>query len=162
MTKNFSRVNEIWQMKKPIILLILILATSAFAGESFPEKGWTDRPNPIASPDAISGGEISVYLAQYPKSLNYYLDISTQSAQIFGSIYETLLTMNPITLEYEPGLAKRWAISDDKKIFTFFMDKKARWSDGRPITAYDVKWTYDNIMDPKKPHGDSQSRHGTV
>ena len=140
-------------MKKLIIFLILILATSAFADELFPEKGWKDKPNPIASPDALPGGEISVYLAQYPKSLNYYLDLSTQSAQIFGSIYETLLTMNPITLEYEPGLAEGWSISGNKRIFIFFIDKKAQWSDGRPITAHDVKWTYDAVMDPKNLTG---------
>jgi microcin C transport system substrate-binding protein len=129
-----------------------MLAAAANA-EDFPAATWRDQLNPLASPDAYPGGEISIFLGQYPKSLNYYLDPSTQSAQIFGSLFETLLSMNPVTLEYEPGLADRWSISADKKEFTFFIDRQAQWSDGRPVTAQDVKWTYDVIMDPKNLTG---------
>ena len=87
--------------------------------------------------------------ARSPKSFNYYLDLSFQAAQIFGSLYETLLSMNPLTLEYVPALAQNWRISDDKKTFTFTIDPNARWSDDRPITSADVKWTYDAVMNPK-------------
>ncbi len=135
-------------MKKLIFFLILFAASFAFADEMFPQKGWKDKPNPLVSPDAVPGGEISVFAGQYPKSLNYYLDNNVLSAEIFGAMYESLLSMNPVTLEYEPGLAEKWSISDDKKTFTFHIDKKARWSDGSLVTAYDVKWTYDTIMDP--------------
>ena len=44
---------------------------------------------------------------------------------------------------------KTGRISDDKKTFTFTIDPTARWSDDRPITSADVKWTYDAVMDPK-------------
>jgi len=136
-------------MRKLTALLIVLMCTSALAADFFPKPGWRDAPNPYASPDAEIGGEMSLYLAQYPKSLNYYLDNSFQASQIFGTLYETLLTMHPATLEYEPGIAAKWSISDDKKTFTFYIDKTAKWSDGRPITAQDVRWTYDAIMDPK-------------
>jgi microcin C transport system substrate-binding protein len=106
-------------------------------------------PNPAADPRAVVGGDFSVYLSQYPKSINYYLDVSTQSAQIFGTVFETLLNTNPVSLDYEPWLAERWSISEDKKTFTFILNTKAKWSDGRPITAQDVKWTYDTIVNPK-------------
>ena len=140
-------------MKKIILLILFFMATSAFADEFFPKKGWTDNPDLLASPDALPGGEISTFAGQYPKSLNYYIDNNMLSAEIFGAMYETLLNMNPLTLEYEPGLAERWSISTNKKIFTFYIDKRARWSDGSPITAHDVKWTYDAIVDPKNLTG---------
>jgi len=139
--------------KKLIFILIFFLAVPSIAGELFPKKGWTDKPDPLASTEAVVGGEISIFAGQYPKSLNYYLDNNVLSAEIFGSMYETLLTINPVTLDYEPGLAEKWLLSDDKKSFTFYMDKRARWSDGRPVTAHDVKWTYDTIMDPKNLTG---------
>ena len=135
-------------MRKLLVVLIVLACTGAYAAEFFPKPGWKDQPNPYASPDAEIGGEISLYLAQYPKSLNYYLDPSFQANQIFGSLYESLLGLNPATLEYEPAIAQQWSISDDKKTFTFYIDKTARWSDGEPITARDVRWTYDMIMDP--------------
>jgi microcin C transport system substrate-binding protein len=140
-------------MRKLLVVLIVLTCTCAYAAEFFPRPGWKDEPDPYASPDAEIGGEISLYLAQYPKSLNYYLDISFQAAQIFGSLYETLLGLNPATLEYEPAIAEKWSISEDKKTFTFYIDETARWSDGKPITAQDVRWTYDMIMDPNNLTG---------
>jgi microcin C transport system substrate-binding protein len=140
-------------MRKMIVLLIVLTCTGAWAAEFFPGPEWQDEPNPYASPDAEIGGEISLYLAQYPKSLNYYLDSSFQAQRIFGSLYETLLGLNPATLEYEPAIAEKWSLSEDKKTFTFYIDKTARWSDGKPITAQDVKWTYDAIMDPNNLTG---------
>jgi microcin C transport system substrate-binding protein len=149
--RGYERV----MIKKLFFILLFLTATvtSAFADEMFPKKGWTDRPDPIASQDAVTGGEISIFAGQYPKSLNYYIDNNVLSAEIFGALYETLLSINPVTLEYEPGLAEKWVIADDKKTFTFYIDKKARWSDGRSITAYDVKWTYEAIMDPRNLTG---------
>jgi microcin C transport system substrate-binding protein len=127
----------------------------------YPLPDWSDRPDPLASSDARAGGEISVFAGQYPKSLNYYLDNNVLSADVFSTMFETLLTMNPVTLEYEPGLAVRWSISEDKKTYTFHIDPTARWSDGTPVTAADVRWTYDVIMDPGNmtgPHKISMAR----
>jgi len=139
--------------KKLIFILILFLAAPSIAGELFPKKGWSDKLNPLASRYAVPGGEISIFAGQYPKSLNYYLDNNVLSAEIFGAMFESLLSINPVTLEYEPGLAEKWLISDDKKSFTFYIDRRAGWSDGAAITAHDVKWTYDAIMDPKNLTG---------
>jgi len=131
------------------IFPLLLAAAVAGADETFPDTGWRDRPNPLADPGAQVGGEIAVYLGQYPRSLNYYLDGSTQSAQVFGALYESLLDMDPVSAEYRPGLAERWTISADKRTFTFQIDPAARWSDGRAVTAQDVRFTYDTSMDPK-------------
>lgn len=120
-----------------------------------------DRPDPIASPRAEKGGEISVFGGQYPKSMNNYLDNNMLSAEIFGVMYESLLSLHPLTLAYEAAIADRWSVSEDKKTFTFHIDADARWSDGKPITARDVAWTYDAIMDPGNltgPHKVSMER----
>jgi len=144
-------------MCNKIIIIAIVLfffgAVSLSGQTSFPEKNWNDIFNPLANPNAVSGGTISVFAGQYPKSLNYYLDNNVLSAEIFGAMFETLLTMNPVTLEYEPGLASNWIISDDKKEFIFKIDKNAGWSDGSPITAHDVRFTYDVIMDEKNLTG---------
>ncbi|MFC1856416.1 extracellular solute-binding protein [Thermodesulfobacteriota bacterium] len=141
---------------KTLIIIVVIISTLtmlAFGEEFFPDNDWDDRPDPLTSPYAVPGGEISTFAGQYPKSLNYYLDNNVLSGEIFGAMYETLLSMNPVNLAYEPGLAKKWSISADKKTFTFYMNPQARWSDGRPITAQDVLWTYTAIMDPKNLTG---------
>lgn len=119
----------------------------------FPKDTWKDRPDPIASPHAQKGGEIAVFAGQYPKSMNYYLDNNMLSAEIFGVMFESLLSINPVSLEYDPAIADKWKISEDKKTFTFHIDKDARWSDGTPVTARDVAWTYKAVMDPKHMTG---------
>ena len=40
-----------------------------------------------------------------------------------------------------PGLAQSWEISEDKKTYTFKLDPKARFHDGKPVTAKDVLFT---------------------
>ena len=136
------------------IFIILNLAAPLVAADNFfPPADWQDRLDPLAGPDAVAGRKISVWLGPYPKSLNYYLDTSSQAAQVFGALFETLLTQNPITLAFEPALAERWSVSADKRSFTLYLNKNARWSDGTPLTAADVRFTYDTIMDPKNLTG---------
>ena len=130
------------------IALLLLAARLLSADESFPKPEWADAPNPLADSHAVVGGEISVFAGQYPRSLNYYLDPNTFSAEVFGAMFESLIEVDPVTAEYVPGIADRWIISDDQRGFTFHLDPRARWSDGRPITAADVKWTFDAIRNP--------------
>ena len=142
-------------MKKSLVAVLLVISLSGFAfcDQTFPQKGWTDKPNPLASPDAEIGGEISIFAGQYPKSFNYYLANNSFTSELFGYMFETLLGNDPLTLDYIPGLADRWVISDDKKTFTFHISPKAKWSDGNPITAEDVRWTFQTILKPENLTG---------
>ncbi|RYZ76943.1 MAG: peptide ABC transporter substrate-binding protein [Proteobacteria bacterium] len=53
------------------------------------------------------------------------------------------------TYEDYPMLAEKSEISKDGKQFTFTLRKGAKWSDGKPVTAEDVKFSFDVIFDPK-------------
>lgn len=139
----------------PIVVLLILLVTALGAAETFyPADGWVERPNLAAAPDeALPSDILTEFLGPSPKSLNYYLDNNTMSAQVFDLLYESLLARDPVTLEYVPMLANRWSISEDRQTFTFWLDPNARWSDGQPITAEDVIWTYDTLLDPKNLTG---------
>jgi len=65
-----------------------------------------------------------------------------------GLCYESMLDLDPLTYEYIPNLAKRWAIADDKVTFFFEMDERACWSDGKPVVAEDVVRTWELYTDP--------------
>jgi peptide/nickel transport system substrate-binding protein len=61
-----------------------------------------------------------------------------------GFFYEPLVYVN--TLENGkamPWLATSWAWSDNNKVLTFTIRKGVKWSDGVPMTAADVVFTYD-------------------
>ncbi len=107
-----------------------------------------DKINPIASDNAIPGGNINIFGGQFPKSFNYYLETSYTASEVFGLLYESLIGMDPVTADYTANIAKNWIISEDKKTFTFELDENARWSDGKPISAEDVVWTFNAIMNP--------------
>lgn len=125
-----------------------ILWAGAAEERAFPSPDWEDRPDPLADPRALPGGALTWYGGMYPRSLNGYLDNNAFSYLVSGLLYESLLDIDPITAEYRPGLARRWTISGDLKTFTFEIDPEACWSDGRPVTAEDVRWTFDRVMDP--------------
>ena len=56
-------------------------------------------------------------------------------------MYETLLVYNPLTGKMEPLLAEAIAQLDDR--VEIVVNKAARWSDGKPVTGWDVKFSFD-------------------
>jgi len=137
-------------------ILCVCAALLARADDVYPKPEWRDTPDPLASPYAEPGGMIRFAAFQPPKSLNAYIDNNTYTRQVFGMMYESLLGVDSLTTEFVPYLAKRWTISDDKLTYTFELDEVAAWSDGRPVTAEDVKWTFDQVMDPRHATGASK------
>ena len=117
----------------------------------FEEKEWKTSPldpNPEGS-RACPGGSISMAVSEYPPTFRIFgKDTHLQILSLMeGLVYESLLGMNPRTLEYEPNLASRWWISPDGKEYYFRMDPKAKWSDGKPVTAMDVEATFTLMTD---------------
>lgn len=133
-------------------VLALLMAFSALA-ETFPAKDWVEKPDPIASPNAKRGGSISLWGHNYPPSFNAYLASYAMSSEVFGKMYSSLMDVHPVDLSFQPGIVRSWDISDDKKVFTLYIDPRAKWSDGRAITAHDIKWTVATILDPKNLTG---------
>ncbi len=78
-----------------------------------------------------------------PATFNYPLNQSAYS--VFGFIYEGLLNENGLTGELEPALAESWQISPDTKRITFTLRSDLKWSDGEPLTADDIIFTYNEI-----------------
>ena len=69
---------------------------------------------------------------------------------IAANIYSGLLKFNPKTMEPEPDLAKSWTISPDGLTYTFNLRDNVQWHKGYgQLTARDVKYSFDRIMDPR-------------
>lgn len=140
--------------RNPSALVLLVPFLGAIAdGLPSLEARLTDRESPLASPAAQVGGTFRTFAGGSPKSLNYYLDNNSFTAQIFGLMFESLLGSDPITGDHAPGLARRWTVSDDGRVFTFELDPEARWSDGQPVTADDVCWTFGKLVAPENLTG---------
>ncbi|MBR1836815.1 MAG: ABC transporter substrate-binding protein [Kiritimatiellae bacterium] len=133
--------------------LFFAAAAAAHADTRFPAPDWTDKPSRWANPDAPKGGRVVLAAGAVPKSLNYYLENSTFAAQACSMLFESLLTRDPDSGEFAPALARSWTVSDDGLAFTFDIDPAARWSDGAPVTAEDVRWTFAAIVSPSNATG---------
>ena len=119
----------------------------------FPADGWKPAPDPDASPRARRGGTVRFNGGQGPKSYNAFVDNNSYTKMTFDLMYENLIGVDSQTLEFVPCLARRWAVSDDGREFVFVLDERAKWSDGKPIAAEDVKWTFDAVTDPATDTG---------
>ena len=90
-----------------------------------------------------------------PKTFNAAL--SQESPNIFGYVYEGLLASNG-KAEMIPGIAEALpTISADKKKITFTLREDLKWSDGKPLTAEDIVFTFQDIYLNEKipaPTGD--------
>ena len=64
-------------------------------------------------------------------------------------ICESLLQIDNYTLRLEPCLAESWELSPDQLTYTFHLRHGVRWHDGQSVTADDVKFSFDKLMDPK-------------
>ena len=110
------------------------------------------RSDPIASPHARKGGTIRINSTP-PKSQNGYTDNNNYTRMTFELMYESLIGLDAQTLNAVSGLAREWRVSADGREFAFTMDARAKWSDGEPIIAEDVKWTFDTVMKPTNDTG---------
>ena len=63
-------------------------------------------------------------------------------------IYDQLVEYQPGTFDPQPGLARSWTVSNGGKTYTFHL-RDARFSDGSPVTAADVKFSLDRFKNPK-------------
>lgn len=87
-----------------------------------------------------------------PTTFNYPLNDSAFS--VLGFLYDGLISENGLTAELEPALAESWQISEDKKRITFTLREGIKWSDGEPLTADDVAFSYNEIyLNEKIPTG---------
>jgi len=78
-----------------------------------------------------------------PKTFN--LALNQESPNIFSLTYSGLTNENGLTGEIEPELAESWEISPDKKRIVFTLRPDLKWSDGEPLTADDVVFSYNEV-----------------
>ena len=109
----------------------------------------TGETDPSAAPEAVPGGTFASWQGDYPKSLNMWLDNNSFSGVVSSMMFEPLVELHSTEDRPIGELAESWEISPDKKSYTFHLNPAAKWSDGKPVTAADVQFFYDVMMNPK-------------
>lgn len=116
---------------------------------------WIFASSSIAAPNAKfnlnppKGGEIIINLQAEPTTLHPILSSDGYARTVQAYIMDRLADRNVQTLAWEPRLAEKWEVSKDNKVFTFTLRKNLTFSDGKPLTSADVKFSFDMVFEPK-------------
>lgn len=134
------------------------------------EKTSADNMWTLINMEPASGGKRPIMwcLSDEPRSLNPLSTSSAYDWQVLGLIYDSLIAIDPETLEDIPWLASSWKVetvgkgSGGRTRLTFNLREGIKWHDGNPFGAKDVKATleflkkneipryYDSVRDIEK------------
>ncbi len=93
------------------------------------------------------GGRLVVALRGEPKTLNPLIAADTRSREVIGVMQADLVHINRATQLTEPALAKSWKISPDGLRYTVVLRHGLKFSDGQPLDADDVLFTFRVYLD---------------
>ncbi|MCY4624137.1 MAG: peptide ABC transporter substrate-binding protein [Chloroflexi bacterium] len=98
--------------------------------------------------DSGSAGGEGVFrrLWQEPPTLDPHEAGDTTSAGILVEVFSGLVALNT-ALQVTPDLAERWDVSDDGLTYTFHLRSDAKFHNGKPVTAEDVKYSFERATD---------------
>lgn len=103
----------------------------------------------IGNPAAPQGGTFYWYLPSEPDSMNPVSSTDYYSRLVQEYVMDGLMILNYETYEFEPGLAERYEMSEDGLTYTFYLREGAVFHDGSPLTAEDVKFSFDSVKQPE-------------
>lgn len=93
------------------------------------------------------GGTLVVTtIGEGPKTFNPWEARDATSSQIGELLYDALVTTNVLNGEVIPKLAYDFKILNSGKTYIFYLRKGLKWTDGKPITADDVVFTFNEIV----------------
>ena len=108
---------------------------------------------PYANPDAPKGGRLAWGILGTFDSLNPFIVRGIAVQQIRGFVVESLMARgNDEAFTLYGLLAKSVETDDARSYVTFHLDPKARFADGKPVTAEDVLFSWELLRDRGRPN----------
>lgn len=108
---------------------------------------------PLATPPRVAacapgqpGGRLVLAIPGPPRTFNPMLAYDAPSDAVVRMLFSSLVSFDMASRQPEPGLAESWSVAPDQKTWTFKLRKNLRWSDGQPLTAADVAFTWNKVM----------------
>ena len=145
-------------MKRKIwLVLALVMVLSALvgcggkpapapSGDATSDQGKAPAPAPANEEAGKTDGVLDVVHASEPDSIDPALNTSVDGAIMLQHAFEGLVKWvddGNGTAKLAPGMAESWDVSEDGLEWTFHLRDGIKWSDGKPVTAADFKFSYD-------------------
>ncbi|MCS6839021.1 MAG: peptide-binding protein [Bdellovibrionaceae bacterium] len=99
------------------------------------------------NPNAPVGGTFNRNLGGEPPTIHPIMATDAYASVIHSYVFDRLASRDPQTAEFAPRMAERWEMAKDGKSCTFYLRPNLRWHDGKPVTAEDVKFSFDAIKE---------------
>ena len=132
---------------RPSVLFCFITAAMAAVISSCGGSDNASTGDGDATP--VKGDWIVVHELSDPEGLNPLITNDASSSAIFNRVYEKLLEQDFETTDLYPVIAEtRPSVSDDHLTYTFKIRKGVTFSDGKPLTAKDVVFTFKAVKNP--------------
>ena len=104
------------------------------------------RPAHARPASAPARPALRIATSGFVDSFNPFTSIYLLPTSTFRYMYENLVAYDQTDGSPTTGLADRWTTAEDGRTWTFRLQDGLTWSDGKPITAEDVVWTYTQMM----------------
>jgi peptide/nickel transport system substrate-binding protein/oligopeptide transport system substrate-binding protein len=92
-------------------------------------------------------GYLYLRLNSNPTTLDPALITDVQGGGIAAKLFNGLIRFNE-NLDIIPDIARSWSLSKDQVTYTFRLRRDVRFSNGRRITAHDVRYSFERVLTP--------------
>jgi peptide/nickel transport system substrate-binding protein len=135
--------------RRVILFVAAAVAAAAVIGGIISSWATAASPTPATSAPAEAGKVVvRIGTPGAVDSLNPFIGWSDLSFEIFTDEYLLLCGRDTQTLQTDDrGVAKSWEVSPDGLTWTFYLNEGITWHDGEPVTAEDVAFTFNYIID---------------
>jgi len=124
-------------------VVVAVAAVAALVGCEGPQGG---AARASARPVPVDGGTLRLAM-EAPLTLDPSLSGSVYESLPVNQIFDGLVEIDA-SLGIRPALAQTWEISDDGRVYTFHLRPDARFHDGQPVGAEDVRFTLERLLCP--------------
>jgi len=95
------------------------------------------------------GGTMVIGTTDLPTTISPLAPSMFGSNEILDLLFMHLHCIDSETGKMKPELAASWELSEDLTSITYYLRRDVKWWDGEPVTAEDVYYTYEKMVDPK-------------
>ncbi len=132
MIKTYKKLTAI------VIIAVMFLGAFFIPNVALPAKA--QQSSPLTFTVGTSG--------TFVDTLNPFTSSYATAETIMSYVYPSLVLFSPNLQELVPYLANSWNFNFANGTAIFYLNPQAKWSDGVPITAQDVVYSYRNAMQP--------------
>lgn len=146
--------------KMGLVLAALLTITSVTAGCSSSSSSGTTTPQgqqqaaPQATAEKPAVEQKIIYaLSKEPEEMDPTLNVYARSSIVLQNLFRGLYKIDESGKKPVPSLAESYELDSTGTKYTFKLNKNAKWSDGKPVTAQDFEYSWKRVLNPDVASG---------